>query len=64
MSFEEVQSEKEKWCWIQVMDKEMNSLKKNDTYDLVELPNGRKPLKNKWMFKLKKEDNQIIKYKA
>ena len=42
----------------------MDSLKKNNTYDLVELLKGRKALRNKWVLKLKKEDNQIMKYKA
>lgn len=42
----------------------MNSLKKNNTYKLVELPMGNKSLKNKWVFKLKKDSNRVIKYKA
>ena len=40
----------------------MNSLKKNNIYNLVEFPKGRKRLK--WVFKLKKDGNQIVKYKA
>ena len=60
MSFKELQFHKEKQCWIQAMEEEMNSLKKNDIYDLVEIPKGRKILRNKWVFKLKKDDNQII----
>ena len=43
---------------------EMNSLKKNNTFDLVELPNGRKVLKNKWVFKLKQGDSDLVKHKA
>jgi len=42
----------------------MNSLKKNETYDLVELPTGKKALKNKGVFNLKKDGNQIVKYMA
>jgi len=42
----------------------MNSLKKNDTYDLVEVPKGRKELRNKWVFKLKKDVNKIVKHEA
>ena len=33
----------------------MNSLWKNNTFDLVEFTNGRKTLKN-WVFKLKQGD--------
>ena len=42
----------------------MDSLQKNDTYELVELPEGKKALKNKWVFKLKKDVNKLVKYKA
>ena len=46
------------------MREEMNSLWKNDTYKLTELPKGRKSLKNKWVFKLKNDDEKLLKYKA
>ena len=48
------------------MHEEMNSLNKNKnkTYDLVELPKGKKILKNKWVFKLKKDGDKLVKYKA
>ena len=42
----------------------MNSLWKNDTYELIELPKGRKAIKNKWVFKLKNDDEKLLKYKA
>ena len=42
----------------------MNSLNKNKTYDLVELPKGKKVLMNKWGFKLKKDGDKLVKYKA
>ena len=43
------------------MREEMNSLWKNDTYELTELPKGRKALKNKWVFKLKNDDEKLVK---
>ena len=46
------------------MHEEMNSLNKNKTYDLVELPKGKKVLKDKWVLKLKKDDDKLVKYKA
>ena len=48
------------------MHEEMNSLNKNKnkTYDLVELPKGKKILKNKWVFKLKKDGDKLVKHKA
>ena len=53
-SFQEIQSHKDKQSWLKAMHEEMNSLNKNKTYDLVELPKGKKVLKNKWVFKLRK----------
>ena len=46
------------------MHEEMNSLNKNKTYDLVEFPKGKKVLRNKWVFKLKKVGDKLVKYKA
>ena len=42
----------------------MDSLKKNRTHDLVKLLNGKKTLKNKWLFRLKQEDNSQSRYKG
>ena len=42
----------------------MNSLWKNDTYKLTELPKGRKTLKNKWVFNIKNDNEKLLKYKA
>lgn len=36
------------------MQEEMNSLQKNNTFELIELSKGNKEMKNKWIFKLKK----------
>ncbi|GKU92547.1 hypothetical protein SLEP1_g6259 [Rubroshorea leprosula] len=63
-NFQEVQSHQDKDCWMKAMREEMNSLHKNNTYELVELPKGRKTLKNKWVFKLKKDGDKIVRYKA
>ena len=63
-SFQEVQSHKDKQSWMKAMHEEMNSLHKNNTYVLVELPKGKKELRNKWVFKLKKDGEKLVKYKA
>jgi hypothetical protein len=39
--------------WKDTMVEEMESLHKNETWDLFKLPNGRKPIDSKWMFKKK-----------
>ena len=44
---------------------EMTSLHKNDAWDLVELPAGRKPIGSKWVFKKKMNvEGKVEKYKA
>ena len=63
-SFQEIQSHKVKDCWIKAILEEMNSLWENETYELIEFPKGRKALKNKWVFKLRNEDEKLLKYKA
>ena len=56
--------DKDKQSWMKVMQEEMNSLQKKKTYELVELPKDKKALRNKWMFKLKKDGNKLVRYKA
>ena len=60
-SFQKVQSQQDKDCWIKAMQEEMNSLWKNDANELIELPKGRKELKNKWVFKLNNDDEKLLK---
>ena len=43
----------------------MASLHKNEAWDLVEFPVGRKPIGNKWVFKKKTNaEGKVEKYKA
>lgn len=64
-SFMEAIETNEKDKWMQAMQEELQSLKENQTYDLVKLPKGRRALKNKWVFKLKSEENNPYpRYKA
>eukprot|EP00253_Pinus_taeda_P031537 PITA_31537 len=47
------------------MANEMVSLHKNEAWDLAELPAGRKPIGNKWVFKKKTNaKGKVEKYKA
>lgn len=51
--------------WIISCEDETLSIEKNQTWSLVELPYGAKPIGLKWVFKLKRNaDGRIIKYKA
>ena len=49
----------------EAMVDEMASLHKNEAWDLVELPAGRKPIGSKWVFKKKTNaEGKVDKYKA
>ena len=37
--------------WKKAMEEEIESLKENDTWDLVGFPDGRKTISNKWVSK-------------
>eukprot|EP00253_Pinus_taeda_P005482 PITA_05482 len=51
--------------WKEAMVDEMTSLHKNEAWDLVELPDGRKPIDSKWVFKKKTNaEEKVEKYKA
>jgi transposase InsO family protein len=43
--------------WMKAMQEEMDSLHKNNTYELVKLPKGKKALKNKWVYRIKNEEH-------
>ncbi|RVW47184.1 Retrovirus-related Pol polyprotein from transposon TNT 1-94 [Vitis vinifera] len=56
---------KESELWYNAMKDEMSSMKCNDVWDLVELPNGVKTIGCKWVFKTKKDSlGNIERYKA
>jgi len=50
--------------WEHGMKEEMDSLVNNQTWDLVTFPIGKKPLQNKWVFRMKEEDGGQKCYKA
>ena len=39
--------------WTKAMETEMNSLHENNVWELVELPEGRKTVRSKWVYKVK-----------
>lgn len=51
--------------WKRAMQEEFDSLIQNKTFDLVSLPEGRKPITCKWVFKIKRNtDGSIERYKC
>lgn len=64
-SYREAMKSTEKDKWVEAMNSEINSLKENETWKLTQLPNNRKALNCKWVFKVKKNpDGSIDKFKA
>ncbi|KAL2237238.1 UNVERIFIED_CONTAM: Retrovirus-related Pol polyprotein from transposon TNT 1-94 [Sesamum indicum] len=50
--------------WELAMNDEMNSLKKNNTWELCQLPKGKKALQNRWVYRVKEESDWKKRYKA
>ncbi|KAL8154536.1 hypothetical protein AgCh_000052 [Apium graveolens] len=51
--------------WRDAMAKELDALQKNNTWILVDLPPGKKPIGCKWVYKIKcKADGSIERFKA
>ncbi|KAJ4744919.1 Transposon Ty1-NL2 Gag-Pol polyprotein [Rhynchospora pubera] len=51
--------------WLKAMESEMQSMYDNKVWTLVDLPNGVKPVENKWIFKRKVDmDGNLTIYKA
>ena len=64
-SVKEVMKSPNKEKWEDAMKDELKSLQKNDVWELVKLPNGRKTVGTKWVFKEKiGADGSIERYKA
>jgi hypothetical protein len=51
--------------WHEAMKSEMESMYENQVWTLVELPNDRRAVENKWIFKKKTDaDGNVTIYKA
>lgn len=51
--------------WIKAMDEEMNSMRKNKVWTLVDRPNNANIISNKWVFVIKKRpDGDVARFKA
>ena len=57
-NYQKVLLHDEKKEWLRAMHEDMKSLHKNNTYELMELPKGKKALKNKWVLKWKPNPNR------
>ena len=64
-TLEEALNGPDSYHWKKAIDEELGSLAKNETWTLSPLPEGRKAIDCKWVFKVKfNKDGSIEKYKA
>jgi transposase InsO family protein len=63
-SYAEASHSQEVRKWRVAMDDEMSSLMTNNTWELVELPRGKRALHNKWVYRIKEEADGSKRYKA
>lgn len=62
VSYHEAKLKKE---WVSAMKEEIVSIERNKTWTLVDLPQGRKPIGLKWVYKVKRDPSgRVSKYKA
>ena len=62
--YDETLQDKNSSKWELAMKDEMDSLLRNQTWELNELPVGKKALHNKWVYKIKNEHDGSKHYKA
>lgn len=64
-TYEEAITSNDSDRWMEAMATEIDSLKRNGTWNLVEPPNSQKVIDNKWVFKIKtKANGNVDCYKA
>ena len=62
-NYEEAMMSPDSTKWLEAMKSEMGSMYKNKVWTLVDLPDDRQDIENKWIFK-KKTDADVTIYKA
>jgi transposase InsO family protein len=64
-TLQEVHDRRDKEKWLEAMKNEYSSLIENKTWELCELPAGKKLIDTKWVFKTKRDnDGNVIRFKA
>ena len=65
VSYNDAMNSPECEAWKQAMRSEIESMKQNSVWNLVELPKDRTPVACKWVFKKKLDSNgEVVKFKA
>jgi hypothetical protein len=65
LTYDQAMNSRNKKKWVAAMEKELDSLEDNGTWEITSKPTGRSSVSNKWVFKTKRdEEGNIIKHKA
>ena len=64
MNYEEAMVSPYSAKWLEAMKSEMGSMYENKVWTLVDLPDDRQAIKNKWIFKRKTDADSVTIYKA
>ena len=64
VTFLEALESNESKNWCNAIKEELNSIHKNEAWELVERPTGERVIDSKWVFKRKEEGNGKIRFKA
>ena len=64
-NYEEAMMSPDSTKWLEAMKPDMGSMSENKVWTLVDLPDDRHAIKNKWIFKKKTDaDGNVTVYKA
>ena len=63
-SYKETINSSEKDLQLKAIDKELQTLNINNTQSIVDLPSNVKPISTRWVYKIKKNDDKSLTYKA
>src|SRR6266511_4056709 len=65
MNYEEAMMSPDSTKWLEAMKSEIGSMYENKVWTLVDLPDDRQAIENKWIFKRKSDaDSSVTIYKA
>ena len=64
-NFKEAQASPNRGKWFYAMQEELKSMSDNETWELTDLPEGKKAIGSKWVYKVKhNQDGSVARYKA
>lgn len=64
VSYEEAMKRSDSSKWKEAIDREMQTLEENNTWEICDVPKNEKVVSSKWVFKIKRGDKDFPQYKA